>query len=55
MVQDDQLHNIPEEPPDLGDSWWKAALSEGEEDMSLGESQVVDKDRSGLISSFDIV
>jgi small subunit ribosomal protein S1 len=33
MVHDDQLHNIPEEPPDLGDSWWKAALSEGEEDL----------------------
>ncbi len=36
MVQEDQLHNIPEEPPDLGDSWWKAALSEGEVEWSEG-------------------
>ena len=31
MVQDDQAHNGSNEPPQLGDSWWKAALSESEE------------------------
>lgn len=31
MVHEDSTHNIPEEPPDLGDSWWKAALSEGDQ------------------------
>jgi len=30
MVQDDQAQNGSSEPPQLGDSWWKAALSEGE-------------------------
>ena len=42
---------IPEEPPDLGDSWWKAALSEGEEDLSLGSGQVDDADQLGTIPS----
>jgi len=51
MVHEDQLHNIPEEPPDLGDSWWKAALSEGEEDLSLGAGQVVDADQPGTVPS----
>jgi small subunit ribosomal protein S1 len=51
MVHEDQLHNIPEEPPDLGDSWWKAALSEGEEDLSLGAGQVIDVDQPGTIPS----
>jgi len=45
MVQEEQLHNISEEPPDLGDSWWKAALSEGEVDMSLGAGQIDDVDQ----------
>ena len=49
MVHEDQLHNISEEPPDLGDSWWKAALSEGEEDLSLGAGQVVDADQPGTV------
>lgn len=30
MVQDEQFPGQAGEPPDLGDSWWKAALSEGE-------------------------
>lgn len=30
MVQDDQFPNQPGKPQDLGDSWWKAALSEEE-------------------------
>jgi small subunit ribosomal protein S1 len=51
MVHEDQLHNIPEEPPDLGDSWWKAALSEGEEDLSLGAGQIVDADQPGTVPS----
>lgn len=37
MVHDDQFPNTPEEPPDLGDSWWKAALLEA-------ESQLTDQD-----------
>ncbi len=49
MVHEDQLHNIPEEPPDWNDSWWKAALSEGEEDLSLGAGQVVDADQPGTV------
>ncbi len=49
MVHEDQLHNIPEEPPDWSDSWWKAALSEGEEDLSLGAGQVVDADQPGTV------
>jgi small subunit ribosomal protein S1 len=44
MVQEDQLHNIPEEPPDLGDSWWEAALSEGEEDSSELAGQIFNAD-----------
>jgi small subunit ribosomal protein S1 len=51
MVHEDQPHNIPEEPPDLGDSWWKAALSEGEEDLSLGAGQIVDADQPGTVPS----
>jgi len=51
MVHEDQLRNIPEEPPDLGDSWWKAALSEGEEDLGLGAGQVDDADQLGIIPS----
>jgi len=41
MIHEDQPHKFPEEPPDLGDSWWKAALSEGEEDAHLEASQIV--------------
>lgn len=51
MVHEDQLRNIPEEPPDLGDSWWKAALSEGEENLGLGAGQVDDADQLGIIPS----
>jgi small subunit ribosomal protein S1 len=51
MVHEDQPHNIPEEPPDLGDSWWKAALSEGEEDLNLGAGQIVDADQPGTVPS----
>ncbi len=51
MVHEDQLHIIPEEPPDLGDSWWKAALSEGEEDLIIGSGLVVDDDQPEMISS----
>ncbi len=46
MVHEDQLHNMPEEPPDLGDSWWKAALSEGEEAFSEGAGHESDSDLS---------
>ena len=35
MVHDDQIKSGSGEPPQLGDSWWKAALSEGEEDLSV--------------------
>ena len=49
MVHEDQLHDILDDPPDWGDSWWKAALSEGEEDLSLGAGQVVDADQPGTV------
>ncbi len=51
MVHEDQLHIIPEEPPDLGDSWWKAALSEGEEDLNSEVGQVIDVDQPGTTPS----
>lgn len=47
MIHEDQLHNIPEEPPDLGDSWWKAALSEGDKDLSKVAGQIIDADLLG--------
>jgi small subunit ribosomal protein S1 len=31
MVQKDRSQEMSSEPPQLGDSWWKAALSEGED------------------------
>ncbi len=48
MVHEDQSHNIPEEPPDLGDSWWKAALSEGDKDLSKVAGQIIDADLPGM-------
>lgn len=51
MVTEDQLHNIPEEPPDLGDSWWKAALSEGEENLGIASGQALGVDQYDLKSS----
>jgi len=39
MVHDDQFPNMPGEPPDLGDSWWKAALLEGEAELTEGDCQ----------------
>jgi len=50
MVTEDQLHKIPEEPPDLVDSWWKAALSEGEKDLSIGSGQIAGVDMQDLNS-----
>lgn len=52
MVHEDQSHNIPEEPPDLGDSWWKAALSQGEEELDIDVGQIADGDQpENLLSS----
>jgi len=48
MVHEDQHHNIPEEPPDLSDSWWEAALSEGEEDLCIRAGQAVYSDQPGM-------
>ncbi len=45
MVQDDQVHYNPEEPPQLGDSWWDAALSEVEDKLA-GELDRQDSDDS---------
>ena len=39
MVHDDQVHSGSGEPPPLGDSWWKAALSEGEENFNIAFDQ----------------
>jgi small subunit ribosomal protein S1 len=51
MVQDDQLHNIPEEPADLGDSWWKAALSEGDEKFKFDKDRDQESDHSDTTPS----
>lgn len=42
MVQDGQDHSGSGEPPQLGDSWWKAALSEGDDKFN----QSLDQDDS---------
>lgn len=39
MVRDDQFPNLTGEPPDLGDSWWKAALSEAEAQLMDADCQ----------------
>jgi small subunit ribosomal protein S1 len=39
MVHDDQFPNLSEEPPDLGDSWWKAALTDGEAKQRTDDCQ----------------
>jgi small subunit ribosomal protein S1 len=39
MVQKDHSQDISSEPPQLGDSWWKAALSEGEEGIVEADFQ----------------
>jgi small subunit ribosomal protein S1 len=50
MVHEDQSHNHSGDPPQLGDSWWKAALSEGEEGIQGVEtaqsSQVPSEDQN---------
>jgi small subunit ribosomal protein S1 len=43
MVQDDQFPITPGEPPDLGDSWWKAALSEAETYLTDQDCQQIDE------------
>ncbi len=50
MVQEDQVQNIPEEPPDFEDSWWKAALSEGEKEYSEGDSREFEIELADSIS-----
>jgi len=39
MVQKDHSQKIPSEPPQLGDAWWKAALSEGDDGFIRAEFQ----------------
>jgi len=39
MIQKDHSQNISSEPPQLGDSWWKAALSEGGEGVVEADLQ----------------
>ena len=43
MVQDDRFPSMLEEPPDLGDSWWKAALSEVEAKLTDPDCQPKDE------------
>ena len=45
MVHEDHSHNHSGDPPQLGDSWWKAALSEGEK-----RYQGVEKDHPSQVS-----
>jgi small subunit ribosomal protein S1 len=49
MVHDDQITSSSGEPPQLGDSWWKAALSDGEANLDKS----IDQDDSE--ESFDHV
>jgi len=39
MVQKDHSQKVQSEPPQLGDSWWKAALSDGEEKFEGADLQ----------------
>jgi small subunit ribosomal protein S1 len=39
MVQKDHSQKVQGEPPQLGDSWWKAALSDGEEKLEGADLQ----------------
>ena len=39
MVQKDHSPKEPGEPPQLGDAWWKAALSEGDDGFICAEFQ----------------
>ncbi len=39
MVQKGHSQKIPSEPPKLGDAWWKAALSEGDDGFICAEVQ----------------
>lgn len=48
MVKDDQFPNQSTGPPELGDSWWRAALSEVEGEHTDGDFQ------PGVILSTDI-
>jgi small subunit ribosomal protein S1 len=39
MVHNDETQQGPGEPPQLGDSWWKVALSEGEKELQEQDIQ----------------
>ena len=46
MVQKDHSQKMPGEPPQLGDAWWKAALSEGDDGFIGAELQEVSQPSS---------
>jgi predicted RNA-binding protein with RPS1 domain len=51
MVHNDQVHSGSGEPPQLGDSWWEAALSEGEENLNIAFDQDDPDGSSDLLPS----
>ncbi len=55
MVHDDQVHSGSGEPPPLGDSWWKAALSEGEENLNITFDQDDSEESSDHIPSLALL
>lgn len=55
MVQEDHLQKVPGDPPHLDDSWWKAALSDGEERFNGVEIEESAHDSPELFSLTQIV
>ena len=55
MVQEDHLQKVPGDPPHLDDSWWKAALSDGEERFKGVEIEESAHDSPELFSLTQIV
>ena len=55
MVQEDHLQKVPGDPPQLDDSWWKAALSDGEERFKGVEIEESANDSPELFSLTQIV
>lgn len=55
MVQEDHLQKVPGDPPPLDDSWWKAALSDGEERFKGVEIEESAHDSPELFSLTQIV
>jgi small subunit ribosomal protein S1 len=55
MVQEEQPNLNFSEPPQLGDSWWKAALSQGEESQKISTNRQVEDDSPEQIHSLTLL